>query len=176
MKISEFLSNDTFDVNANVRIFAGGSWNEDGKQVGYCSCGHMEADKVDVLDANITYVTTDDQGNIVLECDAVIEKPKQVLEITKMLTVSTGHVTEETFHALEQDGVTNKIMLPVYSKATPDGDDSFGLYIYITDDCLDWDNIPEDLKPLIKLAQEQGCGVLCLDSDGQELEGYELYE
>ncbi len=96
------------------------------------------------------------------------------LEITKTLTVSTGHVTKDTFKRLLNDGMLNEIGLPVYKKAT-DGD-MFGLFVYIEPNCLDYNKIPEDLAVLVKLAQDEGCGILCLDNDGPELENITTYE
>lgn len=98
------------------------------------------------------------------------------LEISKVLTVSSGHVTENTFEALSLDGLVNEIMLPVYSKSAPGNGEGFGLYVYIEPKCLEQGKIPEDLMPLIRLAQENDCSILCLDCDGPELEGYPVYD
>lgn len=104
-----------------------------------------------------------------------MQKSKQNLEIKKILTISDNHVTKKTYEALVNDGVKNEIMLPVYTKTAPGGDD-YGIYIYISKDCFCMDNIPNDLKPLIKLAMEYKCDILCLDCDGQELEDYPTYD
>lgn len=100
-------------------------------------------------------------------------KPK--LEITKMLTVSTAHVLQDTFEALSLDAVRNDILLPVYNKMTADNGGSFGVYVYLDSDLIDWKRIPKDLAPLIRLAQENNCGVICLDSDGPILDGLSVY-
>lgn len=98
----------------------------------------------------------------------------QKLDIVKMLTVSTCHVTKKTFDALYQDGITNKIGLPVYGKSTCDNKINYGLYVYL--DNAEKANIPEDLAPLIKLAQDNGCAILCLDSDGMVLDDTEIFD
>ena len=100
----------------------------------------------------------------------------QKLDIVKMLTVFTGHVREETFEALRLDGIANEIGLAVYGKDTCDNEACYGLYIYLDKQAVENTNIPEDLKPLIKLAQDNGCEVLCLDSDGMELDGYMVFD
>lgn len=103
-------------------------------------------------------------------------KVVQKLDITKMLTVSTAHVSEKTFEALKLDGATNEIGLAVYGKSTCDNEVNYGLYIYLDRQAVDNANIPDDLKPLIRLAQDNGCEVLCLDSDGMELDDYEIFD
>ncbi len=73
MKIREFLNNSAFDVNANVRIFEGGQWNDDGVECAYFSCGNLtprvHRTTTEILDSSITYITTDDNGCIIIECD-----------------------------------------------------------------------------------------------------------
>lgn len=98
------------------------------------------------------------------------------LDIAKMLTVSSAHVKEETCELLALDGIRNEIMLPVYIKSTADNGEDYGLYIYIVPECLYWEKIPEDLAPLIKLAMDNDCSILCLDYDGPEIEGYKRYD
>lgn len=179
MKVRELLFNKDFDLDMKVKVFAGGAWNGNGWQVATFECRKMfdcVADLSDnVLDSNITYMTNGNAGCLIIECDAEIEKIGK-LEVSKMLTVSTAHVTESTFEALMSDSTQNEIGLPIYSKSTPDNGENFGLYVYITEDCLDWDHMPGDLKPLIKLSQKTGCSVLCLDSDGPEVKGLPVYD
>lgn len=69
MKVSELLLAKEFDVNAEVKLFAGGPWNDGGRQVGSSSCGTLNCPK-DVLHSNIVYITTDCKGAIVVECDS----------------------------------------------------------------------------------------------------------
>lgn len=174
MKVSDLLQSKFFDVNANVKIFAGGQWNDGGKQVGSFSCGNIESCPKNVLDSNIIYMTVDESGCIIVECDMIVEQP---LDIIKMITVSSGHVSEETFEALAMDGIRNKYGLPIYSKSAPGNSEGYGLFIYLTSGCIDEETeIPEELKSLVKLAQDNGCEVLCLDCDGPEIEGIPTYD
>ena len=104
--------------------------------------------------------------------DILESKPKG-LEISKMLTVSTAHVKEETLEALSET-LQNDIGLPVYVKGNPDNGSNFGVYIYLEPAGLS--QISEDLKPLIDIAIENNCNVLCLDGDGPILKGFKTYE
>lgn len=98
------------------------------------------------------------------------------LPISRMLTISTGHVTFDTFEALSLDGIRNEIKLPVYSKTAPGNGENYGLLIYIEPGLIDWDSIPKDLVPVLKFSMQNSCGILCLDSDGGEIEELPLYE
>lgn len=98
------------------------------------------------------------------------------LPISRMLTVSTSHVTQDTFEAMSLDGIRNEIMLPIYGKTTPDNGASFGLFVYLEVGLIKWDRIPKDLVPVLKLCLKSNCDVLCLDSDGMELEELPTYE
>lgn len=99
------------------------------------------------------------------------------LEIVSMLTVSMAHVSKETYDRLLEDGTCNDLALSVYEKAVPqDRDESFGVYIYLDSVAPGEKRLPEDLRALVDFALEHNCGVLCLDGDGPELEGFVLYE
>lgn len=93
------------------------------------------------------------------------------LEITKMLTISTAHISENTASilALTADSDTNYFdNLSVYEK------NNAGFFIYILSKNYD-SNIPSDLKDCIDLAIENNCSILCLDSSGAitDLKTYE---
>lgn len=94
------------------------------------------------------------------------------MEITKMLTISTAHITKETALLLDicTDGVVREISNPVYSK----GD--YGWFIYIG--CNDSDDpfIPNDLRKCLKLAENNDCDWLCLDRDAEIVDGLDKYE
>lgn len=166
MKVFELLKNNQFKVNAPVKIMS------NGELVGFYPC------PVTVLNSNITDIEIDN-GYIVITCDMKLKEPEDEppvkLDISKMLTVSSAHVSEETFEALSIDELLNEIMLPIYTKNTPDNGSNFGLYIYLDQTCLAQGKIPNDLKPLIELALKNKCDVICLDSDGPELENLPLY-
>lgn len=96
------------------------------------------------------------------------------MEITRCLTISTGHITAQTMQQLEKEPEMNQIQLSVYRK----GD--FGYWIYCPQNMLTTLNngkyIPEDLWKCMCLANTNDCEWLCLDSDGQEIADLPLYE
>ena len=91
------------------------------------------------------------------------------LEITKMLTLSTAHITEDTNRLLIIEPYTDGMQLSVFTKA------DFGWFIYVNDD-LENRSIPDDLKACLELAKENGCKWLCLDCDGDTVDELEEYE
>ena len=95
------------------------------------------------------------------------------LSMSKMLTISARHVTQDLFEELSLD--TGYYGLPVYAKTAPDNGANFGLLIYLSSNDIIWDEIPTDLKRLIRLARANGSDILCLASDGMELEDYPVY-
>lgn len=96
---------------------------------------------------------------------------KANLEITKMLTISTAHITEETAVMLEREvkyGVDN-IPLAIYNKA------EFGWIIFVSEYYKDL-NMPEDLMSCLDLAKENNCEWLCLDCDGLIVPDLQTYD
>ena len=91
------------------------------------------------------------------------------MEISKMLTISTAHITEETAKRLQNDNHNGVI---VYQK------DEYGWFIFVDEDCMhEYENeIPKELFRLMKFTKANGCDWLCLDNDGEELEYFETYE
>ena len=86
------------------------------------------------------------------------------MEINKMLTVSTAHISEETAELLDKD-----ISIVAYQK----GD--YGWFIHIHDDCDEYE-IPKDLLKLLMFAKDLNCDWLCLDCDGDILDYLETYD
>ena len=89
------------------------------------------------------------------------------MEITKCLTVSTKHITLDTFIDLDVEANCNVWGLPVYEKA------GYGYWIYCSEEMYDeypeGGNIPKDLWDCMKLAHKHDCRWLCIDCDGEEL-------
>ena len=89
------------------------------------------------------------------------------MEITKMLTISNGHVSDETWQKLAREASAEfGVVLPmaVYAKG------EYGFLISCA--CRyneENDVIPDDLLLCMKLAHENGCMWLCLDDDGELL-------
>lgn len=84
-------------------------------------------------------------------------------EISKMLTLSTSHISAATAAQLAKN---DQITVPYYPKS------DFGWFIYIdrelcqSADKTDAQQIPKDLQALIYYANDLDCEILCLDSDG----------
>ncbi len=91
-----------------------------------------------------------------------------MLDIHKILTISTSHIKPETSFKLANNHKTSEIPVTVYSK----GD--FGWFIYFSKN-PDMENMPEDLALCINLAMENECSVLCLDCDGQIIKDMPTY-
>lgn len=95
-------------------------------------------------------------------------------EISKMLTLSTAHVTDRTMRLLDEEPEGNDLSLAVYPKS------EFGYIIYIPepDELLcdgepwtqkmphEW---PKDLWDVLLYARDLSCDILCLDGDGPEI-------
>lgn len=92
------------------------------------------------------------------------------MEISKMLTISTCHVTPDTLELMGEDanGANNFPFLGIYEKM------DFGYFIYIQKEVFEEaagnGMVGDDLKAVVALAIENGCGLLCLDCDGEELD------
>ena len=86
------------------------------------------------------------------------------MEITKMLTLSTAHITQNTCKRLETDPDDNNLGLSVYKKA----DYGFFIYLPAEDEKLPshYNSLPEDLYMCLFFAHELGCEILCFDCDG----------
>ena len=107
------------------------------------------------------------------------------MEIAKMLTISTAHVSPDTIkdldrvssHTLSTDLLSCNIPFAVYRKS------EYGYFVYITEESMDRAIIgelcPRDLLKAAIFAGEHECNILCLDRDGEilpELTDYsELY-
>ena len=97
-------------------------------------------------------------------------KKQQTLEIDKMLTISSRHVSADTKDLLDQAADDNEEdpMPPVYEKQ------GYGWFVACDPDNEEtWDNYPADLVQCMKLARNNGCFWLCLDADGPRVETLE---
>ena len=93
-----------------------------------------------------------------------------MLPISKMITLSTAHITEETNQLLSKaaDNTITNFSITVYKK------DEYGYFIYISDDTTN--TLPSDLTDLIIFAKELDCEILCLDRDGEILPFLKKYD
>lgn len=94
-------------------------------------------------------------------------------EISKMLTISSGHISDETAEMLEREPELNALRLSVYTKSADDGE-NYGWFIYLPSDIHD--GVPADLAKCMRIAASNGCNVLCLDGDGPEYPGLETFD
>lgn len=100
------------------------------------------------------------------------------MEITKMLNVSTAHISEITAELLDKSK-SYELHNVVYNKK------EYGWFIYLDKDNLDnyyepynkedYFYVPEELLKLMKFAKDVGCDWLCLDRDGEVLDYFETF-
>lgn len=91
-----------------------------------------------------------------------------MLEITKMLTLSTAHITDKT-----KDWLKNK---------SPDAFEKylrgeFGWFIFICVEDIDeyLAEVPSDLEQVLRFAAAHGCVWVCLDIDGDTVKQLPVY-
>ena len=103
----------------------------------------------------------------------IIKPQKQKLEIDKMLTISSRHVSADTKDLLDQAADDNEEdpMPSVYEKQ------GYGWFVACDSDNEEtWDNYPADLVQCMKLTRDNGCFWLCLDADGPRVETLEFFD
>lgn len=94
-----------------------------------------------------------------------------MLEISKVLTMSTAHISETTRNLLDAEPEANNMGLCVYEKST------YGWFIYVGKNNIEHAmNIPSDLQACIDLAQQNECDILCLDCDAETVDGLPEYD
>lgn len=92
-------------------------------------------------------------------------------DIAKLITISSGHISEKTAKLLNDEPTKHNMDLAVYPKA------QFGWFIYIGAlDTNAYDHLPEDLKACALFTREHDCEWLCLDSDGEEMKELPMYQ
>ena len=94
------------------------------------------------------------------------------MEVSKMITLSTAHITEETSKMLENPN--NKLPLSIYNKG------QFGWFIYVPtetkDDSETLKELPKDLAILYMFARYNEFEVICLDCDGDTVDKLPIYD
>lgn len=93
-----------------------------------------------------------------------------MLEIQKMIILSTAHITEQTAKLLDKEPEENSMTISVYKKS------EYGWFLPIENISYDTAAVPEDLKKVIAFAKDHGCSWLCLDCDGPILEYLDTYK
>ena len=95
-------------------------------------------------------------------------KDKNMLEITKMLTLSTAHISGDVAAALTVEPERNEMGLSVYLLK------GYGWLIYVPD--YETNNVPECLKKCLELAKTNECEWLRLDCDGELVDELEKFD
>lgn len=95
-----------------------------------------------------------------------------IMEISRMLVISTAHITEGTADALNESvyGYESGIDLCVHEKK------DYGFFIHIPEDWKEERGLPPDLQACMELAGGNGCGWLCLDRDAETVSCLPVYE
>lgn len=92
-------------------------------------------------------------------------------EISKMLTLSTGHISEDTTailnHEVDENTISRYTSFSVYEKG------EYGYFIYPSKTGFNYseeelDTLPPDLADIFEFARDLECDILCLDCDGPE--------
>ena len=86
------------------------------------------------------------------------------MEISKMLTLSTGHIKKTSADLLDYFADEDDAIFPTTYKKK-----GYGWFILIPDD-IDEYALPYDLSKVLEFAKRHSCDWLCLDRDGQEIE------
>ena len=75
-----------------------------------------------------------------------------------LVTMSTAHLTDETFNSISKSKTTYLWGLGIYPF-------DYGWFFYIGDDEFDLDEMPEDLAILVERARKENADWLLLDQD-----------
>ena len=100
------------------------------------------------------------------------------MEISKILTISTAHITEETAKFIDNVCEDNNLSnLVVYNKSAKyiGGTAQYGWFIYCNVALPDL-NVPKDLLKIMCFTRDNNCDWLCLDRDGEVVDGLDEYE
>ncbi|WNC17938.1 hypothetical protein [Brevibacillus brevis] len=90
------------------------------------------------------------------------------LHITKVLELSTAHISEETNGLIEQD----VLGIVAYEKA------EYGWLLLVPQDDYEEEtrSLPDDLKAIFDLAQEHDCVWVMLDRDGYMYDSLPVFD
>ena len=91
-------------------------------------------------------------------------------EISRMITISTSHITKETAKNLNSyEFYTLDMPISVF-------DYDYGWFIFVPKHCRNFNNIPDDLRKCAEFAIKNDCEWLRLDCDGIEVDELERYD
>lgn len=96
------------------------------------------------------------------------------MELSKMVTMSTSHITEETNRYLSNKDNERYFGFVIYEK------ENYGYFMYLPTDREEDEEylkeLPEDLAGIFTFARNNNIDVVCLDCDGEVLEELPTYE
>lgn len=93
-----------------------------------------------------------------------------MMEIDRMLTISTAHISPKTRALLDEPQD-----IEVLDKAVVYKKGEYGWFIYPTEHA-GTHPLPADLQACIDFTKAHGCSVLCLDRDGYEIPDLPVYD
>lgn len=97
------------------------------------------------------------------------------MEISRMLTISTAHISKETADLLAGNYPMMEVPLWEMSVGIYDKE-GYGWLIYFEREDSIHPSMPEDLAACLRLARKHDCGVLCLDCDGDVVDSLATYD
>ena len=90
--------------------------------------------------------------------------------INKMLSLSTYHLTSETFDSLINDPLN--FLFSYYEKRDPVEGDLYGIFFPVYFD----EDMPDDLKACVEFAINHDCDYIMFDGDVDVVEGLPVYK
>jgi hypothetical protein len=92
-------------------------------------------------------------------------------DVARIVTLSTRYIRPETAEFLENEKLreTNGLSVAIYKKG------EYGWFIYVPDPSDFDEEIPTDLRDCMYYAYNLGCTWLCLERDGDEVDGLPDY-
>lgn len=122
------------------------------------------------LEDDVTYVTVSSEAiNQEGYSQLSIFDLEDGLEISRVFTMSTIHISEATLKSIEHGDL--KDALVVYPKS------EYGFFVYVGEENIDDDSIlPEDLSSVVQFARQSECSIICIDRDGPEYDFFKIYD
>lgn len=99
------------------------------------------------------------------------------MEISRMLTLSTSHITQKTAEELEQRPAQFNSFWSAWDHLAIYDKGSYGWWILVSElEYAELNQLPEDLAACCRFAKQNDCDWLCLDCDGPVEEYLPTYE
>lgn len=100
---------------------------------------------------------------------------KTNLEVSKILTLSTAHLSRETRENMSRDTFNNEVEPTIYPKTL--FGINYGWFVYFNNsDETRMHDLPDDLKAAIRFAGSiKNCDVICFDADAKPIKQLPTY-